>query len=228
MNLRVLFYHEAMELPYISEEFLEISENTTIQELLEVTEHGVVSDLSNYYPLSGLPFFDEECLPFLFINGKASYDVPFCDVRVVDFLSTHNITDNTIRITTDLPMAGGLGGPELQEVWDNIYPTLEQIAVFCTILGFSLKNLFDYLRNYFMKKGQPPQVCFDIVLSRKQWNHSELSKILDIDPDKTKNLLKLCDYQYDRVQMQYIQGEHAKEIKEKLMSIPCDELSRTF
>ena len=84
------------------------------------------------------------------------------------------------------------------------------------------------LRNYFMKKGQPPQVCFDIVLSRKQWNHSELSKILDIDPDKTKNLLKLCDYQYDRVQMQYIQGEHAKEIKEKLMSIPCDELSRTF
>lgn len=220
MNLRVLFYHEAPEAPYISEEFLEISENATIQEILQRTEHGAVSDISDYYPLSGLYFYTAECLPFLFIDGKASYDVSFCDAKVVDFLNTHNITDNTIRITTDLPMAGGLGGPELQEVWDNIYPTLEQIAVFCTILGFSLKNLFDYLCNHFMKKEQPPQVCFDIVLSRKQWNLSELSEILDIDPDKTKALLKLCDYQYDKVQMQYIQGEHAKEIKEKLMSIP--------
>ena len=222
MNLRILFYHEAVEIPYISEEFLEISENATIQELLQITEHGIVSDISDYYPLSGLYFYTAECLPFLFIDGKASYDVSFCDAKVVDFLNTHNITDNTIRITTDLPLAGGLGGPELLEAWNNIYPTLEQIAVLCTIAGFSIKSLFDlfvYLRKFFIKKDQPPQVCFDIVFLRKQWSSFELSTLLDIDSDKTKELLHLCNYQYDKVKMQYIQGEHAEEIKEKLMNI---------
>lgn len=217
VNLRVLFYHESTECPYISEEFFEISEDTTIQELLQISKHGEVADLSNYYPISGIHFWGAEYLPYLFVDGKAMYEVSFSHAKVKDFLDTHNIVDHTLRITVDFPLAGGFGAHELLEAWNNIYPTLEHIAVICTIVGFSLKNLFDYLCKCFVKKGQLPQVCFDIVFLRKQWTSSELSTLLDIDSDKAKELLKLCDYQYSREKMQYVQGEHANEIKEKLM-----------
>jgi len=213
-----LFHHEAADVPYDTEEFFEVPENATIQDLLQVSGHGEIADLSDYYPLSGAGSWGENYFPYLFVNGKAAYGVLFQDAKIVDFLNTHNITDNTIRVTVEFPLAGGFGAGELLEFWDSIYPALEQIAVICTITGISLKSLFDYLKKHFIKRDQAPQVCFDIVLSRKQWNSSELSSLLDITPDKAKNLLKLCDYQYDRVKMQYIQGEHAEEIKEKLMN----------
>lgn len=218
MRIRVLFHHEAADVPYVSEEFVEVPETATIQDLIQLSGHGEIADLSDYYPLSGTNSWGENYFPYLFVNGKAVYGVLFQDAKISDFLSTHNITDNTIRITIEFPLAGGLGAGELLEVWNNIYPTLEQIAVICTIAGFSLKGLFDYLKKQFIKKKQTPQVCFDIVLSRKRWNPHELSALLDITLDKAKELLKLCDYQYDKSQMQYIQGEHSEEIKEKLMN----------
>ena len=201
----------------MSEEFFEVSESTTIEELLQISGHCEIADLSDYYPLSASSLGDNY-FPYLFVDGKVSYDVLFQDAKITDFLDTHNITDHTIRITVEFPLAGVRGPGELWEVWNNIYPTLEQIAVICTLTGISLKGLFDYLKKHFMKKKQAPQVCFDIVLSRKRWNSSELSTLLDIAPDKAKELLRLCDYQYDNSKMQYIQGTHSEEIKEKLMN----------
>lgn len=154
-----------------------ISENATIQKLLQITEHGIVSDISNYYPLSGLYFYTAECLPFLFIDGKVSYDVSFCDAKVVDFLNTHNITDNTLRITTDLPMAGGLGGPELLEAWNNIYPTLEQIAVLFTITGLSIKSLlFIYVSFLFKLFTDVGDFCC-FMIKKDPKIHNDLSQI---------------------------------------------------
>ena len=80
------------------------------------------------------------------MDGKVLYDVSFENARVKDFLNTHSITDNNLRIVIDTPLAGGLGDEELFDLWNNIYPILEATAVLFTITGFSLKDLFRYLR----------------------------------------------------------------------------------
>lgn len=199
----------------------DINETTTIQDLLIQKSDYDFADLSHYYPLSGMFAWGNEYLPYLFVNGKALFDLSFQDAKVIDFLNTHNITDNSIRIVIDAPYAGGFGGEELLDLWNNIYPVLENIAVLFTISGFNLKDLFHYLSKHFVKKQQPPQTCFEIVISRKQWSASELSSLLELSIDKTKELLKLCNYYYDRSKQQYVQGEHTNEIIEKLNNAWC-------
>lgn len=216
MKIRVLFHSEAGDTPSVREAYFEVPEDATIQDLLQISGQGEMADLSGYYPLSASGWGDNY-VPYLFVNGKASYGVLFQDAKITDFLNTHQITDHTIRVAVAFPMAGGRGPDELLDLWKHIYPVLEQIAVVCSLTGFNLGSLLGYLKRHFIKKKQGPQVCFEIVLSRKQWNSLELATLLDLDPDKAKELLRLCDYRYDRSQMQYLQGEHAAEIKEKLM-----------
>lgn len=215
--MKVLAKNIALDTPQETEHIVEANDNMTIQELLDEANTGW-ADLSDYYPLSGVFAWNDAVLPYLFTDGKVSYDIAFENAKVKDFLSTHNICDNTIRVTTGYPWAGGPGFLELVQIWDNIYPYLEAIAVLVTITGVSLKELYSYLRKRFLKKEQPPQTCFDIVFSRRYWNASELAELLDIEQERAKELLKLLDYSYDRTQMQYIQGERTKEIKEQLMN----------
>lgn len=215
MKINVLFDCGPCTSSKTSAQLFDISETTTIQDLLKKS-NDEVADLSHYYPLSGVLSWGNECLPYLFVDGKVLYDVSFRDASVKDFINTHNITNNSIRIVIDTPLAGGFGGEELLDLWNNIYPVLEIIAVLFTITGFSLKDLFHCLSKHFIKKQQPPQTCFEIVISRKQWNANELSGLLEFDVVKTKELLKLCNYSYDRSKQQYIQGEHTNEIIAKL------------
>jgi len=215
MKINVLFDCGSYASSKTNDQLFDVDETVTIQDLIKKSDDEI-ADLSHYYPLSGILSWGNECLPYLFVNGKVLYDVPFRDARVKDFLNTHSITNNNIRIVIDTPLAGGFGVEELLDLWNNIYPVLETIAVLFTITGFSLKDLFHYLSKHFIKKQQPPQTCFEIVISRKQWNANELSNLLDFDVVKTKELLKLCGYYYDRSKQQYVQGEHTNEIIEKL------------
>lgn len=215
MKISVLFDCGPHTSSKTNRQLFDIDETTTIQDLLNKSDDEI-ADLSHYYPLSSVLSWGNERLPYLFVNGKVLYDVSFEAASVKDFLSTHSITDNSIRIVIDTPLAGGLGGEELLDLWNNIYPVLEIIAVLFTITGFNLKDLFHYLRKHFIKKQQPPQTCFEIVVSRKQWSANELSSLLELNIVKTKELLKLCNYYYDRSKQQYIQGKHTNEIIEKL------------
>lgn len=223
MNVKVLVYNIAMDTPQETEHIVEVNDSMTIQELLAKAESGW-ADLSDYYPMSGAFTWNDPLLPYLFIDGKAVYDVAFEDAKVRDFLSTHNISNHTIRVTTGYPWAGGPGFLALVQIWKDIYPYLEAIAVLVTISGFSLKDLYFYLSNHFLKKECPPQTCFDIVFSRACWNASELARLLDIEPERAKELLRLFDYRYDRTQMQYIQGECTNEVKEKLMNVEVRDI----
>lgn len=215
MKIKVLFQRGSMASSQADEQFFEIEETTTIRDLLN-TSDGEVADLSDYYPLSGVLTWGCEILPYLFVDEKVVYNVLFSDAKVKDFLNTHDITDNIIRIAIDTPLAGGFGAEELYDLWNKIYPALEAIAVMFTITGFSLKALFHCLSQYFVSKNQPPQTCFDIMFSRKRWSAAELSSLLELDVEKVKELLKLCDYHYDRTAKQYVQGQHTSEIIEKL------------
>lgn len=146
MKINVLFDCGPYTSSKTSRQLLEIDETTTIQDLLK-KDDDEIADLSHYYPLSGILSWGNEYLPYLFVDGKVLYDVSFENARVKDFLNTHSITDNNLRIVIDTPLAGGLGDEELFDLWNNIYPILEATAVLFTITGFSLKDLFRYLRN---------------------------------------------------------------------------------
>lgn len=218
MEIKIQIKNIAMENPEVSECVVALPENASIQDLIDSIGWGT-ADLSEYYPLSGVFSWNSSYVPYLFVNGKVEYDVLFESAHIKDFIYTHNISDNTIKVVVGYPWAGGPGFLELKEIWGHVWPCIEAIAVVCTISGFSLKDLYNYLRTKFMDKGQPPHTCFDIVFSRKQWNALELAKLLDVDVDKAKDLLALCDYQYDRKQQQYMQSNHTEECKKKLTEV---------
>ena len=51
------------------------------------------------------------------------------------------------------------------------------------------------------------------------WNHHELASLLDIEPDRAKDLLKVFGYQYDNSKMLYTQRDDVDEIKSKLVDV---------
>lgn len=223
MELNVVIFHVTADPPRETERAAEIDEKTTIQELLNQVG-AEWADLSDYYPLSGAFTWNDPVLPYLLVDGKILYSVGFDEAKVKDFLETHGICDNRIRVVTGYPWAGGPGFLELAQIWDNLYPILNAAALFFAISGFSLKDFYHAVRAHFMQKGQPPHTCFDIVFSRKGWNAMELAELLEMEPQRAKELLRLLDYQYDRARMQYIQGQRSGEIRDKLKSVKIHDI----
>ena len=218
MKLDIVIRNAALDEQAPQKKVIILDDDATIQQLLNAV--GCMNaDLSHYYPFSGVFTWNDPLLPYLFTDGKAIYFVPFEKAKVKDFLHTHNISDDTIHITTDYPWAGGPGFLPLEEIWESVFPILTIIATFVTISGFSLRDLFCYLQNHFLPEQQPPQTCFDIIFSRKRWNSSELAELLDLEQERAKELLKAFGYLYVPKQQQYIQGEKSEEIRRKLSDV---------
>lgn len=222
MKIRAEIKNIALDESAVIEKIVEIDENATLENLICELECGW-ADLSEYYEFSGVLTWNTDVLPYAIVGYKIVYDVPFSETKVSDFIKTHSIKNETFYITVGYPWAGGPGFITLLEMWDNAYPVLEQIAVLLT-LGIAAKDVIKWFCHIFKKREQTPQVCFDIIFSRNQWNHFELAGLLDVPEEKAKELLKLFGYQYDRVQMQYIQGEQTLEIKQKLLSIETRDI----
>ncbi len=200
---------------------LEIDEFTTLQMLIEKADYSL-GDVSDYYHFSKVWAHNNFIVPYLFTRNGLMYDVAYEDVRVIDFLNTHHITNGTLRITTGYAQAGGPGFLDLAEIWDSTYPILEQLSVILGITGLSLQSFISgikWLCNHFRKEERTPQCCFDIVYSRKRWNHYELASYLDIPADNAKHLLRALGYEYDKKQTQYIQAKQVTAIKKRLKSI---------
>ena len=199
----------------------EVDASTTIQTLIERADYSL-GDVSDYYPFSKVWSHNNFFVPYLFTQDGLQYDVAYDDVKVVDFLNTHQISNGKLCITTGYPQAGGPGYLELAEIWDATYPILEQLAVVLGITGLSLHSFVSGIRwlcKHFKKEKRTPQCCFDIVYSRKYWNHHELASYLDIPADNTKHLLRALGYEYNKKQKLYIQGDSVARIKQKLHCI---------
>lgn len=218
MLVTVLIYNVLKDFGTNEEKIkIDVHDSTTIQDLLNSTEYEI-ADLSDYYHLSRPFAWSEAVLPYLFSNGHVLYDVLYTEATVSDFIKTHGIHNNTLRIVVGYPQAGGPGFLDLVQLWDNVYPVLEQvvtIAGVAQIVGGAVK----WICNFFKKRKLKPQPIFDIVFSRKQWNSSELSEMLELPHDRAKDLLTLCAYQYDKRKMMYIVTEQSSEIRDKLANV---------
>ena len=200
------------------ERTLELGEDATMQGLLDALGYRY-GDFTDYDPFYAEFQWDPDFLPFLICDGRILYDVMLHDAKVRDFMRTHEISDNTLRVTTNYPQAGGFGVAELAELWEYAKPVLEGLAIFCTLSGLSVPQLVQRLRDKFTHCDHAPYVLFDIVYSRTAWNQNELAELLQIGAEDAQNTLRLFGYVYDPSQKQYVQGERVEEIKHRLMAI---------
>ena len=194
------------------ERLLELTPELTLQEAVGI------ADLSAYYPLSGRYTWNQQKVPYLIVNGRVRWNVAYADARVRDFLSTLQIPDGTMEARFGYPQAGGPGYKELLEVWESVYPILDQFAAVAGV-GSAVYGAGKWLRSRFGKKEVPPHFYFDLMYSRQMWNPSELAELLDIGEDDAKKLLISLAYRYDRSKRMYIQGEKSLELKKKLLEV---------
>lgn len=205
-------------------------ENTAHERSVDIDEKTTISDLfsdlkiyrgdfSVCYPLCGIYYRYREIFPFLFVDNSIHYDVPYADAKAIDLVNTIAEHDRIIQVLADYPLAGGLGAPDIYALWDSIYFLMNHIAVIYTFYQAS-RDTIKPLIELFKKKKKMPNTIFDIVYSRKQWNHHELAELLVIDTEKAKDLLKLLGYTFDNKKRLYVQGEHIDEIQKQWENIP--------
>ncbi len=197
---------------------LEFDENTTIQNLLDLAHHSY-SDLSKYYILSGRLSFNHRFFPYIIdSNGKVIWISNYKDTKVDDFLRTHEIKNGTINVDADIPQASGRIIKDIFDLWSSIYSVLAQIA---TLLGltFGVIKIVKIAKSKFIRNKISPQAVFDLILSKKQWNHIELSESLDFSIEDVKKLLQISGFQWDRSKMMYVAGKKRSKIIEKISKV---------
>jgi hypothetical protein len=193
-------------------------ENSTVQELLDKSEE-CCADLSRYYDLSASLCYNNSFFPYIITTSdKILFDKPYCETRIVDFLHTHKIVDGIVYADTGIPQARGPDIKDIYDMWMQIYPIIDQIG---TMLGLFLggKEFFKWIKSIFKKKPLPPQTVFDLLLSRDQWNHTELSDELDISVEDVKKLLQIAEFKWDKNKMLYVFSGDSEKIRDKLSKI---------
>ena len=142
----------------------------------------------------------------------------YSDILVEDFFKTHQIQNSIIYIETGYPLAGGLGSNEILEMWQNIYPWLDQVA---TVLGIgsAILNIVKTLIRKHIKQDHTPMDLVDLIYSRRQWNHNELAQYLETDSEKAKDMLHLFGFVYNRQIMLFVPGPDFEMIKETFMKV---------
>ncbi len=229
MTVHLLVTNIVDEIPQTFPVEVTVSERATIQELLDTAGYGT-ADLSDYYSLSGVFAWNDFHCPYLFSHGKALYNVPYSAARLQDFYDTFDICDSTLRIVYGYPQAGGPGNLSIEEIWDglcllcrDVFPYLNVLAIFCTVFGFSVRDIFRRMVAPFIKKGVPPHTVEDILSSREQWNHRELAALLDIPEKNARQLLRGFGYRYDRHKMLYVPGELSAKIRKGIKYLDIHE-----
>ena len=218
MVIKALVTNVVKEEPCTKECTVEVSEQASLQNLFD--ELGCsLADISDYYEFSGRFARNNFFCPFILTANGIQYNLPYTDVMVSDFIHTHSIASNEIRIVTGYPQAGGPGFVELAEIWNDIEPWLNGVAIFFGIFGWNIKDAVKSIRLHFEKKKVPPHTVIDFLATRDKWNHKELAAILEIPEENAKKLLKTFGYKYDRSLMQYIPGDETEKLRENLKTI---------
>lgn len=194
------------------EKMVELTPDLTLEEIVGI------ADLSSYYPLGGKYSFNDQYVPYLISNGTINWNVFYNDAKVLDFISTHEIRNNTIVANGGQAQAGGLGYKDLVEIWNNVYPIIDQ---FVTVVGAGtiMYGTGKWIKSLLYKKEVPPQFYFDLIFSRKVWNHFELSGLLNISADDTKKILNSFGYRYDKAVLMFVQQPKSLELKKKLSEV---------
>jgi len=225
VEVKVVYYNVLS--PYIdgvikyTEDILAVTDSMTLKDIFATSKQSC-ADVSKYYKVSENYYYNNNQLPYIKkIDGEIIWEPSYEDVKVIEFIYTHDINDNTIYADTGIPQAGG---PDLKvfiDLWNEYYPIIDQIS---SLYGFytGIVGIGLFIKSIFVnkkKKSPPPQGVFDLILSKNKWNHFELSVALEIDVEATKKLLQAFGYRWDNSKKLYIHQGDINEIIEKLSKV---------
>ena len=208
-----------------SEYEVQISDETTIQDLMDITGCGLPT-FPDYYPFCHYSVLDDVWIPFIInSNNELQFEVPYKNVTVKEFIGTHRINNDTIRMVTGYPQAGGIELEYWLEMWNYVYPYIEQVQVAVTV-GIGLKRVIDVIKKKFIEKKQPPQASFDIIYTSSQWDLNELASLLELEKSEAEILLKGFGFEYDSETGFYKAIKNEAEVKSALMQCIEDHSKR--
>lgn len=154
-------------------------------------------------------------------DNKIYWNMKFEDIKIIDYLNTFQ---ELPYIWLD-PMGLGSTGFDYEEVWRIFIEVIESAWVLLGVYGnFQTgMSLGKAIFNYFKKINNKSEIPFtsdtylDAIYSRNKWNAMELSEMLELDKEYTKDLLKIIGYEYNNNHKMYVLDEKRKDSFMKLL-----------
>jgi hypothetical protein len=105
----------------------------------------------------------------------------------------NGIKNSDIILTVLSTKAGGF---DIVQLWDSIYPYLDQIGTVAGLLGSGI-GFGLWIKNKFSKTSTP-DTFIDILTQKELWNVHECALLFQIEDDEAKKLLKGFGYKWNR------------------------------
>ncbi|EHK2349162.1 hypothetical protein KCL53_002299 [Clostridium perfringens] len=225
MEIRIIYNYVIQSCskgyPVITEDIIKINNETTLEDIFKYSNQEN-ADVSKYYKISGGYYFNRKILPYIKNkNNEVIWEPEYKNIKVLDFIFTHDIQDNTIYADTEITQAGGPELNDVSQLWNHCYPIIDQIVTVVCFYELSIK-LSNFIKGLFKGKKieqVPPNSFIEFILSKDKWNHYELAEYMEITPEESKNLLKGFGYKWDNSKKIYINRNNLKEILEKFSKI---------
>lgn len=225
MKIKIIYYNVMSPyvdgIPEYTEAIIQVDDKTTLKDIFTKSKQ-VNADVSKYYKLSGNYYYNHKILPYIKKdNGIIIWEPSYEEVKVIDFILTHDIKDNIIHADTGIPQAGGPDLKNIIQLWNDYYPIIDQIS---TVFGFlgGVAGFSTFLKSTFIdkkKKLLPPHGAFDFILAKAQWNHNELAESLEIEKESAKKILQGLGYKWDNSKKLYVHQDDPNKIKDKLSKV---------
>lgn len=178
---------------------IEYSNNTTLDDVFKTIESSMnIYSLSQYYTDYRWESFGNAC-PYVHVNGRVEWNVPYKRVKLVDFLKTHNIYNGILLVEVDC-----IGG-DIGELFDAVLQGWLYIKPLLDAAGYALtiKDIIFGLKKAFSKKEKIPKFeeFKKYIFAKDRWDIHQLSY-------KTKvpeNILKpiLLEIGYEEIEGEY-------------------------
>ncbi len=120
--------------------------------------------------------------------------------------------NDTIQIL--IPTAAGGDIDYVIDLWQTIYPFLDQVGTVLGITGSAI-GFGLWIKNKFSHKYTPSSFI-EKIMSKELWNVHELSLKLNIPDDDAKKLLKGFGYKWDKRLSLYVKTDKTVEILEAI------------
>lgn len=146
----------------------------------------------HYYGKSWL-MCEGEMLPYLLVNDTYVWNVPYKDVKLRDFLRTHEI-DSSNPLVIEVNNCGGAGLTDfLYQGWLYLNTIMDYVG-----RGLTAREIVLFVINSFgNKRGQKPSFAdfHAFILKREQWDIDDLAKRLNADKNVLGSILEVLGYE---------------------------------
>ena len=183
---------------------IDIDEQSTMKELKEklgIPDASISFD-KHYKMNSKVLVSLENIIPFVIREeGIVEWDLNLEQITLQEFSNSNNINlSKGIYIEYGYVQAGGPGFlKDIYELWAAIHPCLEFLATIDGCIG-----LVKLIKKCFKKKVPNPHSFAEYIYKQDKWSHVILANQLQIDNERSKNILKLFGYEWNNSEKLYV------------------------